>query len=86
MSAGWVWGDGVFYTSTLEITLAECRKRRDDILADVREWGDIEDEDDRDNFIWALHRAKSGNDTGEDLLLIAYQTGQLYYTEWNEHD
>ena len=32
MNNGWVWGDGVFYTSTEEITLKECRKDREHII------------------------------------------------------
>jgi len=82
MNEGWCWGDGSFYTSTLDITLKECRKDREHILYDVDEDAVIEDESEHDKFIEALERAKSNTETDDDLLYIAYQTGYLYYTEW----
>lgn len=84
MTAGWVWGDGTFYTSTLELTLAECRKDRDTILYDLDEYFPIEEEWERDNFKKALDRASNGEETDEDLLFIAYQSGYLYYTEFED--
>ena len=39
MNEGWVWGDGVFYTSTKELTLAECRKDREYILEAIKNIG-----------------------------------------------
>jgi hypothetical protein len=84
MFDGWCWGDGTFYTSTLEITLEECRKERENILLDVDEDTEIEDYDKREKFLEALDRANNNVESDDDLLLIAYQTGYLYYTEWYE--
>lgn len=84
MATGWVWGDGTFYTSTLELTLAECRKDRDNILYDLDEYSLIEEEWERDNFKEALDRTNKGEETDEDLLFIAYQTGYVYYTEFED--
>ena len=86
MNDGWCWYDGAFYTSTLEITLKECRKEREDILYDIDEDVKLQDESEYTEFIEALKRAKSNTETDDDLLLIAYQTGYLYYTEWYEDD
>ena len=82
MNKGWVWCDGAFYTSTLELTLKECRKDRDEILFDVDENFDIQDYERQDEFRQALNRAKKNIETDEDLLLIGYQTDYVYYTEW----
>lgn len=84
MTAGWVWADGTFYTSTLELTLAECRKDRDNILYDLDEYSPIEEYEERENFKEALDRANRGEETDEDLLFIAYQSGYLYYTEFED--
>lgn len=84
MTSGWVWGDGTFYTSTLELTLKECRKNRDSILHNVHEDSLIEEEDTRDNFKESLDRVRKNQETDEDLLFIAYQTGYLYYTEFED--
>ena len=35
MNAGWVWGDGAFYTKYEEDTLNECRIEREAILYDL---------------------------------------------------
>ena len=86
MNEGWCWFDGSFYTSTLEITLKECRKDRDNILYDIDEDAELQDESDYDKFIEALARSKSKTETDEDLLFIGFQTGYLYYTEWYEDD
>ena len=86
MNEGWCWNDGNFYTSTLEITLKECRKDRENILYDIDEDTELQDEWEYDEFIEALEKAKSNTETDEDLLLIGYQTGYLYYTEWYEDD
>ena len=82
MNEGWVWGDGIFYTSTLKQTLKECRKDREHILFDVDKDSDICDYDRYDKFIEALNKAKNNAETDEDLLLIAFQTDYMYYTEW----
>jgi hypothetical protein len=88
MNEGWVWGDGTFYTKYEKDTLAECREDRDAILFDMEELtiDDIIDWNDWNEFSEAIDRAKKNKDTDEDLLLIAYQTSYLYYTEWEDED
>jgi hypothetical protein len=88
MNEGWVWGDGTFYTKYEKDTLDECRKDRDAILFDMEELtiDDIIDWNDWNDFSEAIDRAKKNKDTDEDLLLIAYQTSYLYYTEWEDED
>tara|TARA_R110000824_G_scaffold197179_2_gene380580 strand:+ start:1187 stop:1540 length:354 start_codon:yes stop_codon:yes gene_type:complete len=84
MNEGWVWGDGAFYTKYEKDTLAECRKDRDGILYDTENVDDdnLQDIDRAIEFHTALQRTKDNQDTDEDLLLIAYQTDYLYWTEW----
>lgn len=78
MNEGWCWGDGVFYTATLEDTLKECRKDRDNILDGIKHVAVQVNNDLR----YAIERARQGKETDEDLLLIGYETEYLYYTEW----
>lgn len=85
MNDGWCWGDGAFYTATKEDTLKECRKDRDSILFDLESFDDpdnLQDPNEFEEFNEALNRAKEGKESDEDLLIIGYQTGYLYYTEW----
>ena len=84
IDSGWVWQDGEFYTSTLEVTLSQCRLLQSIILHEVDENYPILEESERSKFKEAIDRAKNGEESDEDLLFIAYQTGYVYYTEWNE--
>ena len=51
-------------------------------MFDVDKDSDICDYDRYDKFIEALNKAKNNAETDEDLLLIAFQTDYMYYTEW----
>jgi hypothetical protein len=89
MNDGWIWGDGAFYTSTLELTLKECRKDREHILeainnlgCDLDELDTIHNDDDLKELQSAVNRAKKNKDTDKDLLTIGYHTDYVYYTEW----
>ncbi len=93
MNNGWVWGDGVFYTSTEELTLKECRKDREHIIAAIKNLGceldeldTVYDKTDLNNLKQAINRANKNQETNEDLLLIGYNADYLYYTEWDEID
>tara|TARA_Y100000004_G_C8858720_1_gene388015 strand:+ start:138 stop:506 length:369 start_codon:yes stop_codon:yes gene_type:complete len=95
MNEGWVWGEGEFYTSTLDITLSECRKDRDFILnliindelgCELYELDTVQTEDDLTELKNAIERAKKNIETDEDLLCIGYHIGYLYYTEWYEEE
>lgn len=95
MNEGWCWGDGLFYTSTLQTTLSECRNDRDFILkvivnnelgGELHELDSVQSEDDLTELESAVERAKKGMETDEDLLLIGYHTDYLYYTEWECDD
>lgn len=90
MNEGWVWCDGAFYTSTLEITLKECRKDREHILEYVKEFSknkldllnEIQNHEEYHELLEAIKRAENNTETDEDLLLIGYQLDYVYYTEW----
>jgi len=89
MNDGWIWGDGAFYTSTLELTLKECRKDREHILeainnlgCDLDELDTIHNDDDLKELQSALNRAKKNKDTDKDLLTLGYHADYVYYTEW----
>jgi len=84
ITSGWVWQDGEFYTSTLEATLSQCRLLQYSILHNVDENCPIEEEWERDNFKKAIDRVKNGEESDEDLLFIAFQTGYIYYTEFQD--
>ena len=90
MNEGWCWGDGVFYTKNLSDTLKECRKDRDSILIDINSMisnnFEVNDADRYDEFKSAVYRANRGEDTDEDLLMIAFQIDYLYYTDWDDDD
>lgn len=89
MNSGWVWGDGVYYTSTLEITLAECRKDRQHILFAIKNLGcelneldSIQDKDELALLQDAIERVDKNEDTDHDLLQIGYHADYLYHTDW----
>ena len=91
MNEGWVWGDGTFYTSTKELTLAECRKDREHILEAIQNIGceldeidNVQDDDDLKTLESAIQNADKNQDTDDDLLIIGYYADYLYYTEWEE--
>ena len=93
MNEGWIWGDGEFYTSTLELTLKECRKDREHILEAINNLGcyldeldTIHNDDDLKELESAVNRAKKNKDTDKDLLTIGYHVDYVYYTEWYEKD
>ncbi len=90
MNEGWVWGNGVFYTSTKELTLAECRKDREHILEAIKNIGceideldNVQDDDDFKTLESAIQRADKNEDTDDDLLTIGYYADYVYYTEWD---
>lgn len=82
MMEGWVWLDGSYYTSTEDITLRKCREERESILFDLSESTELQDPYEYEAFNEALQRASVDLDTDEDLMLLGYQSGYLYYTEW----
>jgi hypothetical protein len=83
MNEGWCWANGVFYTATLEHTLAECRKDREHILSYADECDAIElDSIEAIKLNQAIERAKNNKDTDRDLLLIGCHLDYLYYTKW----
>ena len=93
MNAGWVFGDGVFYTKYEKDALAECRKDRDAILQDIEDVDAsmIQDQFCEEDAGWelfndAVQRALQGTETDEDLMTIAFQTDYAYYTEWEDED
>jgi hypothetical protein len=70
MNEGWVWVEGIFYTSTLEITIKELR---DDIECDAWDFDELGKDE-----ILAM--------SDDELLEYAYENNVLYYTEWDEID
>jgi hypothetical protein len=70
MNEGWVWGEGTYYTSTKEVTIAELRSDIQDGAYDFDEVG-------------ADALLKLSDD---ELLQYAYDSDVLYYTEWEEID
>jgi hypothetical protein len=68
MNAGWVWGDGTFYTSTQEVTIAELRSDIKDGAYDFDEMG----------------AERMLEMTDDELLQYAYDNDVLYYTEWDD--
>lgn len=70
MNEGWVWGDGTFYTSTLEITIAELRS---DIKDGAYEFDELGAEE-----LLAM--------SDDELLFYAHDNDVLYFTEWDEVD
>lgn len=90
MNEGWCWGDGAFYTKNLSDTLKECRKDRDSILTIINSMisndFEVNDVNRYEEFKLAVDRANRGEDTDEDLLMIAFQIDYLYYTEWDDDE
>lgn len=70
MNEGWVWGEGTYYTSTKEVTIAELRSDIQDGAYDFDEVGSD-----------ALLKLSD-----DQLLQYAYDNDVLYYTEWEELD
>ena len=70
MNEGWVQGEGAYYTSTKENTIAELRSDIKDGAYDFDELG-------------ASKLLKLSDD---QLLQYAYDNDVLYYTEWEELD
>ena len=70
INEGWVWGEGTYYTSTVENTIAELRSDIQDGAYDFDEVG-------------ADELLKLSDD---QLLQYAYDNDVLYYTEWEEID
>lgn len=70
MNEGYVWGEGSFYTSTLDITIKELRSDINDGAYDFDEIGADELLKMSDN----------------DLLEYAYDNDVLYFTQWEEVD
>ena len=68
MNKGWVWGDGTYYTSTIELTIKELR---DDI------------KDGAYNFD-ELGAEKMLQMSDDELLEYAYNNDIFYFTEWKE--
>ena len=80
--SGWVWCDGSFYTGTEEATLKECRSDRANILYDIDEHSPLQGSYEAAEYVAALKRAQLNTESDDDLMLIGYQTGYLYYTEF----
>jgi hypothetical protein len=70
MNEGWVWGEGAYYTSTEEVTIAELR-------SDISDGAYNFDEMSVDEML-AM--------TDEELMQYAYDNEVFYYTEWEEID
>lgn len=70
MNEGWVWGEGTYYTSTMENTISELRSDIKDGAYDFDEFG--------------ADKLLSLSD--DELLQYAYDNDVLYYTEWKEVD
>lgn len=70
MNEGYVWGEGSFYTSTLDVTIKELR-------SDIKDGAYDFDEIGADELL-----KMSDN----DLLEYAYDNDVLYFTEWEEVD
>lgn len=70
INEGWVWGEGTYYTSTKENTIAELRS-------------DIQDGAYDFDGLGAEALLKLSDD---ELLQYAYDNDVLYYTEWEEID
>ena len=70
MNSGWCWGDGGFYSSTQENTVAELRG---DILSGAYDFGEISKED-------------LLNKTDDDLLRWAVDEDILYWTIWEDEE
>jgi hypothetical protein len=66
INEGWVWGDGIFYTSTMENTINEFR-------SDIKEGGYSFDEIEIGELL------KMSDD---ELMDYAYDNDICYYTEW----
>jgi hypothetical protein len=88
MNAGWVFGDGVFYTKYEKDALAECRKDAHYILFDIDKVTaeDIQDPTAWDEFATARAKAMHCKEDDHDLMTIAFQTDYCYYTEWEDED
>jgi hypothetical protein len=85
MNEGWVWGDGVFYTKYESDTLKECRRDREFILG-IYDDIDVENLLSECELTEAILRARRNEETDEDLLLIAFNGGYVYHTEWEGDD
>ncbi len=88
MMSGWVFGDGVYYVKHDRDVLKTLREDREHVIHDIEsaERDDLQDPVQYGAFDEARTRALNGEDTDEDLRIIAYQTGYGYYTEWEEYD
>lgn len=70
MNEGWCWGDGGFYTSTLEVTITELR-------SDIKDGGYNFDEVDTNTLL---------SMSDDELMQYAYDNDIFYYTEWYDED
>ena len=90
MNEGWVWCEGAFYTSTLELTYQELRKDREQILEIADECIErqtiLQDESRWKEFEKAIDKAKQNKETDRDLLEIAYQIDYVYWTDWHSYE
>lgn len=89
MNTGWCWHEGMFYTSTEQVTIDELKKEKNilaikDSIEHFDKCGNIEDLDCyEDGFEESVDRFKKGIHKPSDLLLIAYVFEYLYYSEWS---
>ena len=91
MKEGWLWCEGAFYTSTLELTYQELRKDREQILEIADEiyednTPNLQDESRWEEFNIAMKKAKQNKETDRDLLEIAYQIDYIYWTDWHSYE
>jgi hypothetical protein len=70
MNCGWVWFDGTFYTSTMEVTLKELRSDIENGALDFDEIG-------------ADELLKMSDD---ELIQYANECDITYWTEWEDED
>jgi hypothetical protein len=66
MNEGWCWGDGSFYTATLEDTIKELRSDINDGAYDFDELG-------KETLL---------NMSDDELMTYAYDNDVLYWTSW----
>ncbi|MHA2218079.1 MAG: hypothetical protein ACXACY_19260 [Candidatus Hodarchaeales archaeon] len=90
MNDGWIWCEGSFYTSTLEITHEECRKDKEEILERYIN-NDFEPINDVFNTVeeYEVMQKKVTNKealTDKELLEIAYMMDYCFYTVWGEDE
>jgi len=92
MHSGWCWGNGDFYTSTEKITFEELEKNRKDIFEALDYNGyiptvGVPDSPEEADFARVVRKFRNEEYIPtEDLLILAYGLGILYWTEWETEE